>query len=94
MAPSNQVEPTDDWKSALTASPANTDLHTLKMLLSELVNAEKRVTIIDNTSSDGVTVLYPLWLEKGIHVVTPNKTAFSGDIGLYNNIVNYLVHDT
>jgi homoserine dehydrogenase len=45
-------------------------------------------------SSDDVAALYPLWLEKGIHVITLNKKAFFGDIGLCSNIVNYPVRHT
>ena len=88
FSPTRTIQPTDDWKSALAASTAGADLHTLTELLSEHANAEERVAIVDNTSSDDVAALYPLWLEKGIHVVTPNKKAFSGDIGLYNKIVD------
>src|SRR5690606_4396205 len=35
--------------------------------------------IIDCTASDGIAAKYPEWLAAGIHVVTPNKHAGSGD---------------
>ena len=39
--------------------------------------------IIDCTASDDVAARYAGWLERGIHVVTPNKKAFSGDLADY-----------
>ncbi|KAK2461293.1 hypothetical protein APHAL10511_006820 [Amanita phalloides] len=84
----NPIQPTDDWKSALIASSEKADLHALTERLHTLVRANERVVIVDNTSSDAVAALYPLWLGKGIHVVTPNKKAFSGKIDLYNAIVD------
>lgn len=81
------IQPTDDWKSILAASSEKADLHALTERLHALVQANERVALVDNTSSDNVAALYPLWLEKGIHVVTPNKKGFSGDIGLYNAII-------
>ena len=41
---------------------------------------------MDCTSSDEVANLYAGWLERGIHVVTPNKKAFSGNIAYYDKI--------
>ncbi|KAF8348700.1 homoserine dehydrogenase-domain-containing protein [Amanita rubescens] len=81
------IQQTDDWKSTLAASLEKADLHALTERLHALVQANERVALVDNTSSDAVAALYPLWLEKGIHVVTPNKKAFSGDISLYNAII-------
>jgi homoserine dehydrogenase len=42
--------------------------------------------IVDCTSSDSVAAKYPAWLKKGLHIVTPNKKGFSGDLGLYQSI--------
>ena len=36
--------------------------------------------MVDATASDAVSDYYPKWLEKGVHVVTPNKKAGSGDL--------------
>jgi homoserine dehydrogenase len=44
--------------------------------------------LVDNTSSDDVAALYPTWLGNGINVVTPNKKAYSGDLGLYESILH------
>lgn len=75
------------WKSTLAASPLKADLKELTARLSSLVAKNKKVAIIDNTSSEDVAALYPIWLENGISVVTPNKKAYSGDLGLYENIL-------
>ncbi|KAF8637850.1 hypothetical protein AX17_002476 [Amanita inopinata Kibby_2008] len=78
----------DDWKSILAASTEKLDLDALTEHLSNLARAGERVVIVDNTSSDAIAAFYPRWLLKDINVVTPNKKAFSGDVGLYNDIVN------
>jgi len=42
--------------------------------------------IIDCSASAEVAKNYPAWLAAGIHVVTPNKKANSGDLGLYEQL--------
>src|SRR5690606_23345086 len=42
--------------------------------------------IVDCSASDSVASLYPQWLSAGIHVVTPNKHAGSGDWARYTAI--------
>lgn len=42
--------------------------------------------IIDCTSSDDIAGRYADWLAKGIHVVTPNKKAFSGPSDYYERL--------
>ncbi len=42
--------------------------------------------IIDCTSSDVVAGRYADWLERGIHLITPNKKAFSGPAGYYESL--------
>ena len=42
--------------------------------------------IVDCSASDAVAARYPEWLAAGIHVVTPNKHAGSGDLGRYRAI--------
>jgi homoserine dehydrogenase len=36
--------------------------------------------VVDHTSSEDVAALYGAWLTQGVHVVTPNKKANSGDL--------------
>jgi aspartokinase/homoserine dehydrogenase 1 len=42
--------------------------------------------IVDCSASDAVAAHYPAWLAAGIHVVTPNKHAGSGDLARYHAI--------
>ncbi len=42
--------------------------------------------IIDCTASDDIANRYAGWLERGIHVVTPNKKAFSGPYAYYREL--------
>ncbi|GJE85230.1 aspartate kinase homoserine dehydrogenase [Phanerochaete sordida] len=70
------------WATALSASRAAPDLHAL---LEQLAGLEAAV-LVDNTSAQDVAALYPRFLARGIHVVTPNKKAFSGSQELYDAI--------
>jgi homoserine dehydrogenase len=83
----NPIKPGSNWKSALAESQNKADLGTLTRQLSELVAQNKRVAVVDNTSSDHVAALYPEWLRKGFNVVTPNKKAFSGELSLFEDIL-------
>lgn len=51
-----------------------------------LFRAPEKTILVDNTSNQDVADAYPLFLSKGISVVTPNKKAFSGDLKLWNDI--------
>jgi homoserine dehydrogenase len=42
--------------------------------------------LVDNTSSSNIAEAYPLFLRSRTHVVTPNKKAFSSDLGLWDSI--------
>jgi homoserine dehydrogenase len=85
--PANPIALGTDWKSLLSSSSTTPDFNNLTNQLHELVTANQRVVLVDNTSSDDVAALYPTWLGKGINVVTPNKKAYSGDLGLYESIL-------
>ncbi|PGH27429.1 homoserine dehydrogenase [Polytolypa hystricis UAMH7299] len=45
-----------------------------------------RAVLVDNTSDVTLANAYPLFLSKGISIVTPNKKAFSSSIDLWNQI--------
>ncbi|KAJ6588680.1 aspartate kinase homoserine dehydrogenase [Mycena capillaripes] len=75
------------WKSDLASSADRPDLPKLTQQLSALVSLTQKVALIDNTSSEDVAALYPMWIKAGISVITPNKKAFSGDIALYEQII-------
>ncbi|KIY47479.1 hypothetical protein FISHEDRAFT_45274 [Fistulina hepatica ATCC 64428] len=76
------------WRQTLSASTEQPDMHLLTRRLSALVSAaSSKVAVVDNTSSQHVASLYPVWLRAGINVVTPNKKAFSGDVALWEDIL-------
>lgn len=81
------ITPGTAWKSQLAESKAP-DLAALTAQLTQLVGEDERVALVDNTSSDAVAGLYPIWLKAGINVVTPNKKAFSGDAELFAQILS------
>jgi len=45
-----------------------------------LKETSEHAIIVDATASEAVSDFYPVWLGKGVHVVTPNKKAGSGDL--------------
>ena len=67
-----------DWKAELAASGQKADLQFLLRELAALVRPGQEVVLVDNTSAPAVAALYPSFLRLGVHVVTPNKKAFSG----------------
>ncbi|KAL8717545.1 MAG: hypothetical protein Q9225_005223 [Loekoesia sp. 1 TL-2023] len=72
------------WEQDLATSdaPASNPSETLDFLSS----APGKCILVDNTSSQDVAASYPDFLRKGISVVTPNKKAFSSDLGLWRSI--------
>ncbi|KAK3941607.1 homoserine dehydrogenase-domain-containing protein [Diplogelasinospora grovesii] len=60
----------------------------LPKLLDYLVKSDSKAVLIDNTSSQDVADAYPMFLARGISVVTPNKKAFSGSRQLWIDIFN------
>jgi len=74
----------DNWREALTASNAAPDFEAFE----RHVHADHlpHAVIVDCTADDGVAARYAGWLERGIHVVTPNKKAFSGSLEYYTRL--------
>jgi len=86
--PANPIQVGSDWKSRLAASTTPADLRNFTHELQAFAkSAQKRIAIVDNTSSNAVAELYPTWLASGFNVVTPNKKAFSGTEALYQSIL-------
>jgi aspartokinase/homoserine dehydrogenase 1 len=71
----------DTWRDQLAASEAATNLDEL----ARHTHAEHlpHSVIIDCTASDEVAGRYGEWLAAGIHIITPNKKAFSGTYSAY-----------
>jgi aspartokinase/homoserine dehydrogenase 1 len=70
-----------NWQETFDTAAVNTDL----ALLEEHVNPDHlpHSVIIDCTASESIASQYRNWLARGIHVITPNKKAFSGSYGDY-----------
>ncbi|KAJ3797137.1 homoserine dehydrogenase-domain-containing protein [Lentinula aff. detonsa] len=85
--PANAILSPEKWKTILSTSNEKPDYETLTRKLSGFINPATKVAIVDNTSSDEIASFYPKWLKAGINVITPNKKAYSGDLGLYEQIV-------
>ncbi|CAI2175641.1 13229_t:CDS:2 [Funneliformis geosporum] len=83
---SNSHTPLDlsNWKNDLSTKGTKSDLTSFINYLSE---APTPSIVVDNTSSQEIADSYPLFIEKGLHIVTPNKKAFSGDLKLYKEII-------
>lgn len=72
------------WESELEvateslASPAD--------IAEFLKNSPLPVILVDNTSNETLANSYPLFIENGISIATPNKKAFSSEIALWDSI--------
>ena len=71
------------WKAQLNASTTEPRLTSLFEKLAPF----ERAVVVDNTAAQDMAELYPEFLRRGVHVITPNKKAFSGEQGLYDAIV-------
>jgi homoserine dehydrogenase len=76
------ANPTSDHRS-------RTDFNQLTAQLQNLLQMQgDKVILVDNTASEEVAGLYPTFLDAGIAVITPNKKAYSGNLGLYERILS------
>ena len=74
----------DDWRSAFEKDAIDFDMDAFE----RHVHADHlpHAVIIDCTSSDAIANRYADWLSRGIHVITPNKKAFSGPADYYQRL--------
>jgi bifunctional aspartokinase / homoserine dehydrogenase 1 len=77
------------WQQEM-ANPDNLEPVDLERLV-EFVHTEAvpHAAIIDCTASEVVAARYGDWLRAGVHVITPNKKANSGDITYYRELVEH-----
>eukprot|EP00276_Gloeochaete_wittrockiana_P008584 CAMPEP_0184645396 /NCGR_PEP_ID=MMETSP0308-20130426/1854_1 /TAXON_ID=38269 /ORGANISM="Gloeochaete witrockiana, Strain SAG 46.84" /LENGTH=806 /DNA_ID=CAMNT_0027074327 /DNA_START=255 /DNA_END=2675 /DNA_ORIENTATION=- len=75
------------WKARFDAAdvPAG-DINSFVDHLHSTAVIAANTVIVDCTASQFIADQYPGWLARGIHVVTPNKKAFSGPYELYEKI--------
>ncbi len=73
-----------NWRAELAASTMAAELDRFV----EHIDADHvpHSVIIDCTSDGAVAARYAEWLSRGIHVITPNKKAFSGDQPYYETL--------
>lgn len=76
------------WKDSLASSTTPVNLSALRDTLGRLVQNGKRAVLVDNTASEDVALTYPQFLDAGVHVVTPNKKAFSGEATYYLQLIS------
>ncbi|OCH89317.1 aspartate kinase homoserine dehydrogenase [Obba rivulosa] len=79
----------DSFKQELATSHVRLkpDLAFLVRELAALVRPGQDAVLVDNTASEDVARHYPQFLKAGVHVVTPNKKAFSAELRLYEQIL-------
>ncbi|KAF2135357.1 uncharacterized protein K452DRAFT_323103 [Aplosporella prunicola CBS 121167] len=73
-----------NWEADLAAS--NDGAMTASQIADYLAAAPQKVVLVDNTSNQDIADNYPLFLKRGINIVTPNKKAFSSDYSLWQAI--------
>ncbi|KAL4992136.1 homoserine dehydrogenase [Aspergillus falconensis] len=79
--------PAAEWKSAVeTPSLTKSGALTPDEIAAYLASAPGRSILVDNTSDPALASNYPIFLRKGISVVTPNKKGFSSDLSLWKEI--------
>jgi aspartokinase/homoserine dehydrogenase 1 len=70
-----------DWRAAFDADAVDLDLAAFEAHVNP--DHLPHAIIIDCTASESVASQYAEWLSRGIHVITPNKKAFSGPFENY-----------
>ena len=88
---SDDYSPIEPSQAAeLLASATSKSTLSTSDLATFLSRAPGRAVVVDCTSNQQIAESYPLFLSKGVSVITPNKKAFSGSLELWNNIQSAL----
>jgi bifunctional aspartokinase / homoserine dehydrogenase 1 len=74
----------EHWSSELAARGVPTDLTRLAAHVYD--DQLPHAVLIDCTASQAVSELYGSWLERGIHVITPNKRANTSSLEYYRRL--------
>jgi len=83
MVLSEQGRTLENWRESVeTGLPADLEKFATHVQSDHFPHA----VILDCTSSAELTTHYPLWLERGIHIITPNKKANSGTMEFYRTL--------
>ncbi|OJJ00224.1 hypothetical protein ASPVEDRAFT_129152 [Aspergillus versicolor CBS 583.65] len=79
--------PAAEWKTAVEApSLTKSGALTHDEIAGYLASAPGRSILVDNTSDPALASSYPIFLRRGVSVVTPNKKGFSSDLALWKEI--------
>lgn len=84
MLLSDQPIDLEKWRDQLAARGEPTDLSRLAAHTYD--DQLPHAVLIDCTASQGVSDLYGTWLERGIHVITPNKRANTSSLDYYQRL--------
>jgi len=71
----------EDWQGQFDSAAVDLDLDTFEAHVNP--DHLPHAIIIDCTASESITSKYADWLSRGIHIITPNKKAFSGSYASY-----------
>lgn len=88
QAPSYEPSiPLTNWEDA-AATPSIENVRALASqdIADYLASAPGRAILVDNTSSLALAQSYPLFLKRGISIVTPNKKGFADEMSLFNDV--------
>ena len=72
------------WQSAFDNEAVNLDLAAFEAHVNP--DHLPHAILIDCTASEVIASRYTEWLSRGIHVITPNKKAFSGSMDYYRSL--------
>jgi aspartokinase/homoserine dehydrogenase 1 len=74
----------EKWRDSVKESEVPSDLE--KFVAHVQTEHLPHAVILDCTSSAELTANYPHWLERGIHIITPNKKANTGTMEFYRTL--------
>ncbi len=74
----------ENWRESVRENGQPGDLETFVSHVQ--ADHFPHAVILDCTSSAELTRQYPKWLERGIHIITPNKKANSGPMEFYRSL--------
>lgn len=74
----------EGWRAAQSAAQAPTDIDAFVEHVQ--TDAVPHAVLIDCTAESGIAARHADWLERGIHVVTPNKKGITLDMAYYRRL--------
>ena len=81
---SNEAIPLNTWQEKLASCETKADIESFANHI--LTNDMPHAVIIDCTANPAIAPHYAYFMEKGIHVITPNKYANAGDLAYYKKL--------